>query len=187
MHSPDSRTRFLSRDQVRNSRGRGYRGQTERRLERSDDVKGFEIKSPQNGVVHELNIHAVGGVVSPGETIMLLVPSRDTLSIELRVSPSDIDHVAVGTKAVMRLTAFNQRTTPELGATVTRVAANISHDAQSGQSFYVAKVAIDPDALSQLRPSSWCPACPSKPLSTQVTTPWRVILLSRLLTNSSAR
>ena len=53
--------------------------------------------------MHQLNIHTVGGVIAPGETLMLVVPEADQLVVEARVNPTDIDQVSIGQAAVLRL------------------------------------------------------------------------------------
>lgn len=85
---------------------------------------------------------AVGGVVTPGEPIMLVVPQNDALVVEAKVAPQDIDHVHAGQKARVRFTAFDQRTTPELVGEVRRVGADLSREPQSGQPYYVVRVSV---------------------------------------------
>ena len=68
-------------------------------------------------------IHTVGGVISNGETIMQIVPRADDLVVEAKVSPSDIDQVAVGAETAVRVLAGNQRTTPVITGRLTRVSA----------------------------------------------------------------
>jgi HlyD family secretion protein len=79
--------------------------------------------------VHQLAI-TVGGFVTHGETIMLIVPRTDALVDEAKVAPQDIDHVHAWQHEFVRLTAFNQRTTPEVSGSVTRVAANLTKERQ---------------------------------------------------------
>ncbi|MBL7309657.1 HlyD family secretion protein, partial [Escherichia coli] len=81
-----------------------------------------------------------GGVVSPGEPIMLVVPRSDTLVIEAKVAPKDIDQVQLGQKAMLRLTAFNQRTTPEINGSVSLVAADQITDEKTGTSYFKVQV-----------------------------------------------
>jgi HlyD family secretion protein len=87
----------------------------ERRIAAEDQLKRVEICSPQDGVVHQLAFHTIGGVVSLGEPMMLIAPDGDRLMIEAKVQQQDIEQVRLGTKAYFRMTAFNQRTTPETG------------------------------------------------------------------------
>ena len=74
-----------------------------------DQLKRVDLRAPQSGFVHQLAVHTVGGVISNGETIMQIVPRADELVAEAKVAPNDIDQVAVGAKAVVRIMAGNQR------------------------------------------------------------------------------
>ena len=71
----------------------------ERRTSAEDQLKRVDIRAPQSGVVHQLAVHTVGGVIGAGETIMLTVPRADTLIVEAKVAPQDIDQVALGATA----------------------------------------------------------------------------------------
>jgi HlyD family secretion protein len=115
---------------------------TERRIAAEDQLARTDIRSPQKGIVHQLAVHTVGGTVSPSEPIMLIVPQDDELVIEGRVPPQSIDHVAVGQKAMIRLTAFDQRTTPEFESVVTRVSADLAKDQQTNASYYVVRLTL---------------------------------------------
>ena len=122
----------------------------ERRVAAEDQLRRIELRAPIAGVVHELGVHTVGGVISAGEPVLLIVPSTDLLTIEVRIAPADIDQVEAGQASVLRFPAFNQRTTPELAGRVTRVAADLTREAQSGQTFYLARIAVDEAALAAL-------------------------------------
>jgi HlyD family secretion protein len=115
----------------------------ERRVAAEDQLKRIVLRAPQAGVVHDLSVHTVGGVIGAAETVMLIVPSTDELSVEVRVATSDIDQVHVGQTAILRFTAFNQRTTPEISGTVTRVGADLTREAQTNAVFYVARIRPD--------------------------------------------
>ena len=66
---------------------------SERKIAAEDQLKHVDIRAPQTGRVHQLSVHTVGGVIAPGETIMLIVPDNDALSVEAKVSPNDIDQL----------------------------------------------------------------------------------------------
>ena len=106
---------------------------SERRLAADDQLKRIEIRSPQAGIVHDLNVHTVGGVIAAGEPIMQIVPTGDQLAIEVRIAPYDIDQIALGQKAVLRFPAFNQATTPEFFGTLAHVAADLTRETQTGR------------------------------------------------------
>ncbi len=95
--------------------------------------------------MHQLAVHTVGGVVGAGEQLMLIVPDADDLTIEVKIPPQSIDQVSTGQSAKIRFSAFNQRTTPEIEGTVTRVSADVAQDPQSGVTYYIARIAM-PDA-----------------------------------------
>lgn len=98
----------------------------ERRVAAEDQLKRTDIIAPQDGVVHQLSVHTVGGVVSPGEQLMLIVPGADELTAEVRIAPHDIDQLTIGQRAVLRFAAFNQRTTPEIAGRLKIVSADIT-------------------------------------------------------------
>ncbi|NKM00969.1 HlyD family type I secretion periplasmic adaptor subunit [Rhizobium leguminosarum] len=115
---------------------------SERLIAAEDELRHIDIRSPQAGIVHELAVHAPGAVVTPGEAITQIVPNNDALTPELRLSPQDIDQVAVGQDVTLRFSAFSQRTTPELNGHVTKIAADLTVDQRTGQSYYRLRVSI---------------------------------------------
>ncbi|WP_046864284.1 HlyD family type I secretion periplasmic adaptor subunit [Microvirga massiliensis] len=123
---------------------------SERRVAAEDQLKRVEIRAPSSGFVHQLAVHTVGGVISPAEPAMLIVPVDENLGLEARVMPHDIDQVVPGHTATIRVSASNQRTTPEIFGTVTRVSADVSKDQQTGVPFYTIRVGVTPDELARL-------------------------------------
>lgn len=121
----------------------------ERRTAAEDQLRRIDIRAPQEGVVHRLAVHTIGGVIQAGETIMLIVPV-DELSIEVRIAPQDIDSAYNGQPATVRFPAFNQRTTPEVVAIVTTISPDLLTDELSASHYYSARLSIDPDELSKL-------------------------------------
>lgn len=112
----------------------------ERRVAAEDQLRRVDLRSPQDGVVHQMSVHTVGGLVTPSEPVMLVVPDADRLTVEVHVQPQDIDSVLQGQIAVLRFPALNLRTTPEINGTVTRVSADVINDLKSGQSYYTARI-----------------------------------------------
>lgn len=134
----------------------------ERKVAAEDQLKRIEIKSPQDGIVHQLAVHTVGGVVQAGEPIMLIVPVSDELTVEVRVAPQDIDQVTTGQTAILRLSAFNQRTTPELSGILTKIAADLSIDERSGFSYYKARVVLPKEEVAKLKGLTLTPGMPAE-------------------------
>ncbi|WP_162854532.1 HlyD family type I secretion periplasmic adaptor subunit [Sphingobium estronivorans] len=108
------------------------------------------LRAPYAGIVDKLSYSTVGGVVPPMQTIMQIVPDSDRLTIEIHISPYDIDQLHLGQKAVARFTAFNLQSTPELSGTVARIAPERTVDDRTGNSFYKAEVEIDEQQLRRL-------------------------------------
>jgi len=139
-----------------------------------DQLKRVELKAPQAGVVHQLTVHTVGGVIQAGETIMQIVPQEEELVVEVKLSPTDIDMVHVGQVAFIRFSALNQRTTPEIEGIVQRVSADLSRDqSQPTQAFYTVRVALTKSGLVQLKGVSLVPGMPAE---VQLTTGYRTML-----------
>ena len=132
----------------------------ERKVAAGDQLKRVDIRAPQVGTVHELSVHTVGGVVGPGDLLMLVVPDADSLAAEAKVSPVDIDQLRTGQNVSLRFSAFNQRTTPEILGHVSRIAADVTQDQRSGASYYVIRVAIDPAQLKRLKGLRLVPGMP---------------------------
>jgi len=132
----------------------------ERRVAAEDQLRRVDIRAPHDGTVFQLAVHTVGGVVSPGEPIMLIVPEADSLMVEAKVNPQDIEQVQLNQKTVLRFTAFNLATTPEIDGQVSRISADISSDQRTGQSFFTIRISIHPDQLSRLGSSKLVPGMP---------------------------
>ena len=115
-----------------------------------ETLKRLEILAPVSGVVAQLNVHTIGGIIQPGETLMQIVPGNEPLTIEALVSPNDIDQVRVGGRARLRLTAFNRRVTPELIGTISMVAADAVRDERSGLSSFAIKIAVPDSEFAKL-------------------------------------
>jgi HlyD family secretion protein len=133
---------------------------TERKVAAEDQLRRTDIRAPISGTVHEMNVHTVGGVISAGEQLMLIVPAADRLTVEARVAPQDIDQVRVGQIASLRFSAFSQRTTPEINGTVSRVSADVTTEQRTGITYYTARIAIEPAEVSRLGDVKLVPGMP---------------------------
>jgi HlyD family secretion protein len=134
----------------------------ERKVTAEDQLKRVDIRAPQDGIVHQLSVHTVGGVVAAGEPIMLIVPTADHLILEAKVSPQEIDQVHLGQVAALRFSAFNQRTTPEVDGTVSLISPDLTTDPRTGQSFYTIRIALPQDQLTRLGGAKLTPGMPAE-------------------------
>lgn len=157
---------------------------TERRIAAEDLLHKLDIRSPQNGIVQDLAVHARGSVVGPGEQIMLIVPEADALVVEVRIAAQDIDQVHLDQAATLRFPNFNQRTTPELAGTVIRVAADVTRNDKSVSAYYLARIRMATDRVSdEMR------LVPGMPVDVFIRTQDRTLLsyLVKPLTDQAAR
>ena len=132
----------------------------ERKVTAEDQLKRVEIRSPQDGMVFQSNVHTIGGVITAGDAMMLIVPDADNLTVEAKVNPQDIDQVRAGQIALLRFSAFNQRTTPEIYGTVTRISADASTDQRTGQTYYTIRISMAGDEVAKLGDVRMVPGMP---------------------------
>ncbi|GJD32380.1 Type I secretion system membrane fusion protein PrsE [Methylobacterium adhaesivum] len=161
----------------------------EKRVAALDQLKRTDLRAPQSGVVHQMTVHTVGGLVVPSEPAMLIVPDADTLAVEVRIQPQEIDNVHLDQDVVLRFPAFNQRVTPEIDGLVTRVSADVTQDVKTGQSYYTARIRVPEGQRERLGGVRLVPGMPVeayiqtgersvlsylvKPLADQIAKAWR--------------
>ena len=123
----------------------------EERLVAARDVLGrTEIRAPSSGVVMGMQAHTTGGVVAPAQEILQVVPVGDRLVIEARVDPIDIDDVAIGQQATVRLTAFKMRSTPIIVGNLINLSADRLVDDHNGTPYYLARIEVSKEELASL-------------------------------------
>ncbi len=132
----------------------------ERDIAANDQLKRITITAPIAGRVQQLTVHTIGGVISPAESLMQIVPMDDELLVEARISAQDIDQVSLEQDAVLRLSAFNRSTTPELKGQVVRLSADLVQDERTGMGFYRAGIKIPRSELTQLQGLTLVPGMP---------------------------
>jgi HlyD family type I secretion membrane fusion protein len=111
---------------------------SERRIAAADERRRTDIVAPRAGIVVGLDVFTPGGVITPGQPILHIVPSDDEHIVEAQLRPEDIDRVAAGQAAIVRFPAFNARTTPALQASVLTVSADRLIDKITGAPYYQA-------------------------------------------------
>ena len=132
----------------------------ERKVAAADQLKRTDITASQAGTVFQSTVHTIGGVIPAGEPIMLIVPDAEKLAVEARVNPQDIDKVQVGQTAVLRFSAFDTRTTPEILGKVSRVSADTATDQRTGLSYYTIRVSLERDQAARLGNVKLVPGMP---------------------------
>jgi epimerase transport system membrane fusion protein len=151
-----------------------------------DKVARIEIKSPANGRVLGLSVHNVGGVILPGKPILDIVPQKEELIIDAKVSPIDIDRVRVGLLAEIRFSAFKQALTPKMQGKVINLSADRLIDEKSGSPYYLAQIELTPDSYAKLGDLELLPGMPAEVL---INTGERTVFeyLMQPITNAFAR
>ncbi|HTB03142.1 MAG TPA: HlyD family type I secretion periplasmic adaptor subunit [Bradyrhizobium sp.] len=132
----------------------------ERKITAEDQLRRTDIRAPQDGMVEQSTVHTVGGVITAGDAIMMIVPQTDDLQVEAKVNPQDIDKLQIGQKALLRLSAFNQRTTPELNGVVSRVSPDVTTEQRTGTSYYTIRVSMPPEEVARLGEVKLIPGMP---------------------------
>lgn len=132
------------------------------RLSAAGDVlKRQVIAAPIAGTVVEMQYFTTGGVIAGGRPILDIVPQDDTLIVEAKVRPTDIDNVAQGLPAEVNFTAFKARTTPTLKGNVSYISPDSLADERTGQHYYTARVSIPSDQLALLDGQALTPGMPA--------------------------
>ena len=144
----------------------------ERKLAVASRLERMVIKAPITGDVYQLAVHTIGGVIGPGESIMLIVPEADDLILQAQVMPQDIDKVRPGQIAHIRFPSFNARLTPEVEAEVTQISADTSRTDQNSAPFYSVRLMISAKELAKLGTNKLKPGMPAEAfIQTEAQTP----------------
>lgn len=127
-----------------------------------DVMRRVEVLAPQEGIIANIRLRTPGGVISPAEAIMDIVPENEPLLVEMKVSPNDIDSVAVGSKAQIKLTAYNQRSMAPFDGKLTYIAADQTIDDKTNSAYFVARAEINPDSLAANPTARMYPGMPAE-------------------------
>lgn len=117
-------------------------------LQRGDQLSGTNIYSPVKGVVKDVQVTTVGGVLEPGGKLLEVVPSEDQLLIEVKINPRDIAFIHPGQKAVVKISAYESSIYGTMKAVVERISPDtIADEVHRDQFFYNIYVRTDRSSL----------------------------------------
>lgn len=116
-----------------------------------DQLERVRIRAPASGTVVALSVFTPGGVIAPGQKLMDVVPQQAALVIEARVAPIDADDVRAGQGAEIRFSGLHDRQLPILSGKVTRLSADSFEDQRTGESYFLAEVAVPASELEAIR------------------------------------
>ena len=123
----------------------------QQQLRAAEDVLArADIRAPVDGVVMGLQVHTAGGVVRPGEPLMSIVPLGQKLVVEAMVRPEDIDTVAIGQTAHVRISAFARYDMAPLEGRVELVSADRMTDDRTGAGYFTTIIVVDEQELDKL-------------------------------------
>jgi HlyD family secretion protein len=134
----------------------------ERRVAAEDQLRRIDVRAPLAGVIHQLGVHTIGGVVTAGEALMMVVPDETALIVEARIAPQDIEQVRIGKTASLRFVAFAARTTPEVRGRVVHVSADLTRDPATGQHYYLCRVAFEQSEREAVNSLKLLPGMPAE-------------------------
>ncbi|HBI15858.1 MAG TPA: HlyD family type I secretion periplasmic adaptor subunit [Desulfobulbaceae bacterium] len=140
---------FLSLVRKELKEARGQLEELTSRIRKYDDsLQRGVIRSPVNGIIKTLHIVTEGGVVTPGMTIMDIVPAGDRLVIEAHLPISDIGFVGKGQRAVIQIASPDARRFGKLEGTVTHVSPD-AFTTDEGKMYYTVRIDTDQDRFAK--------------------------------------
>ncbi len=116
-----------------------------------DKVARTDVRAPVAGVVNRVLVSTIGGVVSPGETIVELVPSEDSLLVEAKIKPADIGFLRIGQEARVSITAYDSSLYGSLDGAIETISPDAIADEKTGERFYTITVRTAAEALESKR------------------------------------
>jgi len=125
-----------------------------------DRLSRTDIRAPITGTVNEVKVNTIGGVVTPAEVLITIVPQDAALKVRVKLSPASIDRVDEGHLARLRFTSFNQRVTPEILGRVTHVSPATTTDAATGESHFLAEIEVFDEEFAKLPSRRLLPGMP---------------------------
>lgn len=130
----------------------------------NDILRRVDVVSPQDGIVTNIRTRTPGGVISPGQPILDIIPENEPLIVEAKIGLRDIDSVRVGAPVQVRLTAYNNRSTPPLAGRLTYLSADQQIDERNDSAFFIARAEIFSESLAQNSSVALYPGMPAEVL-----------------------
>lgn len=135
--------------------------------ELNEELKALETKlarltltAPTEGLVHDLRVYSLGAIIRPADPVLYIIPQEEELMITAKIDAYHIDQVFAGRLVILRFSAFNARTTPEINAEVARVSADVTIDERSGMQFYTTELRVSREEIARLGDQPLLPGMP---------------------------
>ena len=126
-----------------------------------DVLSRTTVTAPDAGIVNGMQVHTVGGVISPASPIAEIVPGNDELVIQASVNPIDIDRVSEGQEARIRFSTFGSRA-PTFMGTLISLSADAMTNESTGAPFYLARIELNADSREELGDLVLLPGMPAE-------------------------
>jgi adhesin transport system membrane fusion protein len=104
-----------------------------------DQVTRTIVKAPRDGIVQELFVHTIGGVVKPGDDLVEIVPSNEKLLVNAKIKPSDIAFIYPGQKAIVKFTAYDFSIFGGMDAKVVSISPDTVKD-KDENTYYIVRI-----------------------------------------------
>ncbi|MCI4660403.1 MAG: HlyD family type I secretion periplasmic adaptor subunit [Neomegalonema sp.] len=152
----------------------------ERRVALAESLSRTEIRSPQSGVVLDLTVNTVGGVVTPAEPLMYIVPSNENLIVEARIRTTSRDSLQQDQEAIVKFSGLDSAKNPEVRGYVSTIGADAQVDERTGMSFYTVQIKVSDAELEGIVEKFGVELVPGMPaeayIQTDMRTPMSLIL-----------
>lgn len=122
----------------------------EQRRSLQERLTRLDIRAPVSGIVYGMQVQSVRSVIRPADPLLYLVPQDRPLVISARVDPIHVDEIFIGQTVTLRFSALDQRQTPELFGTVTKVSADAFDDPNTGMTFYRAEIVLNDGEMDRV-------------------------------------
>ncbi|MEM9044106.1 MAG: HlyD family type I secretion periplasmic adaptor subunit [Pseudomonadota bacterium] len=122
----------------------------ERRIALNERLSRLDIRAPRPGSVLDMQVFALKSVIRPADPILYIVPSDTGMVVDARVEPINRDQVGPGQDVVLRFSAFNTRTTPEVFGKVMTISNDTLTDEAQGISYFLAEVSLNKGEIDKL-------------------------------------
>ncbi|MFK7865120.1 MAG: HlyD family type I secretion periplasmic adaptor subunit [Pseudohongiellaceae bacterium] len=122
----------------------------ERRQALSQEIAELSIRAPVSGIIYGMQVRTPRSVVRPAEPVLYLVPQDRPLVIAAKVDLIHVDQLVTGQDVSLRLSALDQRTTPELYGHIVQISADAFEDETTGQSYYRTEIFLNEGEIDRL-------------------------------------
>jgi len=137
-------------------------------------VERADVRSPVDGVINEIHVNTLGGVVQPGKDLVEIVPVGEKLLVEARIRPQDIAFLSTNQLARVKITAYDYSIYGGLDGSVVRIGADSVTDEVTGETYF--PIDIRADASEFKKDNEKLPVTPGMVASVDIITGHKSVL-----------